>query len=61
MRDLVLCPGISGKAPVIIKTEVVERDNLTNFGHLADGKRLSDRPKIRITMPRVDALRKVTR
>lgn len=55
-KDLVLCPGDAQSAPIIIKTETVIRPNLANHGEPANGKRLSDRPTVEITLPRIDAL-----
>lgn len=55
-KTLVLCPGDACLAPIVIKTETVIRPNLANHGEPANGKRLSDRPTVEITLPRVDAL-----
>lgn len=55
-KDLVLCPGDTQVGPIVIKTETVIRPNLASHGEPANGKRLSDRPTVEITLARVDAL-----
>ncbi|WP_346895526.1 hypothetical protein [uncultured Roseibium sp.] len=59
---IILCPGYLHLKPIVIRTEVVEQ---TNHHYLRQKGTVRGRPteepeKVMITLPRVDALKKLT-